>query len=174
MGRGKEKPSVLCHKTPPNMAPYNNDTKICKSNTKRHRKLKIPEKWDQKKVCWNYQSREKPKNIYIYICISYIVYNTIYPRFYWTYRVYRRKYIKRHNFAALLWTWFLRKMFSEVSSERVRILIIRDFCATSWKCCSIFFSVLGIFNVKVAAEFSRDLVNNTTSTTFTSVCTPTV
>ena len=39
---GKEKPSGLCHKTPPNMAPYNNETKILKSNKKDTEK---PKEW---------------------------------------------------------------------------------------------------------------------------------
>ena len=34
MGRDKEKPGGLCHKSPPNMVPQNNETKIFKSNKK--------------------------------------------------------------------------------------------------------------------------------------------
>ena len=34
LGIGKEKPSRFCHRTPPNMAPYINETNICKSNKK--------------------------------------------------------------------------------------------------------------------------------------------
>ena len=54
---GKKKHSRLCHKTPPNLAPQKNQTKRCKTNTKRHRKLKRPANWDRKRVCQNYQSR---------------------------------------------------------------------------------------------------------------------
>ena len=28
--------------------------------TKRHRNIKIPEKWDRKRVCWNYQPQGNP------------------------------------------------------------------------------------------------------------------
>ena len=34
LGRGREKLGILCHKTPPDMAPYNNETHICQSNRK--------------------------------------------------------------------------------------------------------------------------------------------
>ena len=61
-GGGKEKSGGLCHKTPLNLAPQNDETKIFKSNKKRHRKLKIAAKWDRKRVFWNYQSRGNPKN----------------------------------------------------------------------------------------------------------------
>ena len=57
LGRGKEKPGRLFHKTLPNMAPQNNETKIFKSNKNRHRKTKIPDNWYRKRVLWNYQSR---------------------------------------------------------------------------------------------------------------------
>ena len=50
MGRGKEKPGILCHKTPPNMEPKNYETKIFEKHKKRHRKLKIPVNWDQKRA----------------------------------------------------------------------------------------------------------------------------
>ena len=73
-------------------------------------------------------------------------------------------HIERHNFATFLWTWFLRKFFSEVSSKIFRILIIRD---------SFFESVLSISNVKIATAFARYLVNDKKSSTFTSVCTST-
>ena len=61
MGIGKEKSSGLCHKTPPDVAPYNNETQIWQINKKVHRKLKIPENWDQERVCWNYQSWGNPE-----------------------------------------------------------------------------------------------------------------
>ena len=95
---------------------------------------------------------------------------------YWTYRVYRRKYIERHNFATLLWTWFLLKMLSEVSIERVRILIIRDFLRFILERLFhyLFKNVLDIFNVKVTAEFTRDFVNNRRCTTYSFLYTPTV
>ena len=47
----KEKPGVLCHKTPPNMAPHNNETKIFKRQQKIHRKLKNLVNWDRNRVC---------------------------------------------------------------------------------------------------------------------------
>ena len=85
------------------------------------------------------------------------------------------QYIERHTFAKLLWTWFLRKMFSEVSSERVQILIICDFLRHLLEV--LFHYFLRFFwvisDVKVKLTFTRYLVNNTISTTFTSVCTPT-
>ena len=43
MGIGKEKYGGLCHKTPPNMAPRNYETKIFETNKKRHRKIKTGE-----------------------------------------------------------------------------------------------------------------------------------
>ena len=97
------------------------------------------------------------------------------PGFHWTYRVDCRKYIKKHNFAIELWTWFLRKFLSTVRSKRVRILI---FCEVLRYVLEVllhpfFKSVLSISNIKVTAAFARYLVNDTTSTTFTSVCTPT-
>ena len=65
-------------------------------------------------------------------------------------------------------------MFSEVSSERVQILIIRDFLRYISEV--LFNSVLtvffGISYVKVTAAFAHYLVNNTTSTAFTSLGTP--
>ena len=48
--REKGKPGGLCHKTLPNMSPWNNETNMFKSNKKRHRKLKIPANWYQKRV----------------------------------------------------------------------------------------------------------------------------
>ena len=70
-------------------------------------------------------------------------------------------------------TWFLRKMFSEVSSERVPILIIRNFLRYVLEVLfhSFFVSVLSISNVKVTTSFESYLVNDTTFLTFTSVCT---
>ena len=35
MGRGKEKPGILCHKTPPNMVPKNYETKIFENQQKK-------------------------------------------------------------------------------------------------------------------------------------------
>ena len=61
LGRGKGKPGILFHKPPPNLVPQNNETKICKINKKRHRKLKRPANWDQKRVLWNYKSWVNPE-----------------------------------------------------------------------------------------------------------------
>ena len=79
-----------------------------------------------------------------------------------------KNYIERNNFATLLWTWFLRKMFSKVSSERVLILIIHNLLSYILEVLFnyIFDSVLGISNVKVIVAFACALVNNTTSMTF--------
>ena len=54
---GKEKPGGLCHKTPPNLAPQNNETNMFRSNKKRHGKFKRPANWNWRKVFWNYQSQ---------------------------------------------------------------------------------------------------------------------
>ena len=62
LGRGKEKPGGLCHKTPHNMAPQNYETNIFETNNNRHRKFKIPANWNQKRVCCNYQYRGNPEN----------------------------------------------------------------------------------------------------------------
>ena len=66
---------------------------------------------------------------------------------------------------------FLRKMFSKVSSERVQIIIINEFLSHILEVLfhSSFESILGISNVKFTTVFARDLVNSTTSTTFTSL-----
>ena len=54
-------PGRLCHKTPPDLAPQNYETNIFETNKKRYRKLKIQANWNQKRVCWNYQSWGNPE-----------------------------------------------------------------------------------------------------------------
>ena len=67
-------------------------------------------------------------------------------------------------------------MFSKASSERVQILIIRDFLSHIFEVLfhSFFKSVLVITNVEVTTAFTCDFVNKTASTTSTFIYTTTV
>ena len=61
LGRSKEKPGGSCHKTPTDTAPQNYAINKFETNKKRYRNIKRPANWNQKRVCWNYQSQGNPE-----------------------------------------------------------------------------------------------------------------